>query len=42
VLTGPSPATVAVAMLAWLALPSGFVAVTSRRSAAPTSAVVSA
>ena len=42
VLTGPSPATVAVALLAWLALPSGLVAVTSTRTVAPTSAIASA
>ena len=40
VLTGPAPATVAVGLLAWLALPSGLVAVTSTRMVAPTSAAV--
>src|SRR3954465_7175131 len=42
VFTGPSPATAAVAVLAWLALPSGVVVVTSRRTVAPTSPTVSA
>ena len=41
VFTGGEPGTVTVAVLAAAAVPSGLVAVTSRRTVAPTSAAVS-
>ena len=41
-LTGPSPMTAADGSLAWLALPSGLVVVTSTRTIAPTSATTRA